>query len=66
LIYHNLFAVFWEVVLAEVVEETGVLFETVDGDEGIELTLVFPCIEEAAIGGLLIGYEDNIGFSVYT
>ncbi len=53
-------------VLAEVVEETGVLFETVDGDEGIELTLVFPCIEEAAIGGLLIGYEDNIGFSVYT
>ena len=53
-------------MLAEGAEETGVLFEIVDGDEGIELTLVFPFIEESAIGGVLIGYEDNIGFSVYT
>ena len=63
---HNLFAVFLAVMLAEGAEETGVLFEIVDGDEGIELTLVFPFIEESAIGGVLIGYEDNIGFSVYT
>lgn len=53
-------------VLAEGVEETGVLFEIVDGDEGIELTLVIPLIDESATRGLMLGYEDNTGFYVYT
>ncbi len=66
MIDHNLFAVFWEVILVEGVEETGVLFGIVDGDGGIELTLVTPLIEESVTGRLLLGYEDSTGFYVYT
>ena len=66
MIDHNLLAVFLEVILVEGVEDTDVLFGIVDGDEEIELTLVFPFIEESATGGLLLTYEDNIGFYVYT
>ena len=66
MIDHNLLAVFLEVIMVEGVEDTDVLFGIVDGDEEIELTLVFPFIEESATGGLLLAYEDNIGFYVYT
>ena len=66
MIDHNLLAVFLEVIMVEGVEDTDVLFGIVDGDEEIELTLVFPFIEESATGGLLLTYEDNIGFYVYT
>ena len=66
MIDHNLFAVFCEVILVAGVGETGVLFGIVDGDGGIELTLVFPLIDESATRGLMLGYEDNTGFYVYT
>lgn len=66
MIDHDLFAVFCEVILVEGVGETGVLFGIVDGDGGIELTLVFPLIDESATRGLMLGYEDNTGFYVYT
>ena len=58
MIDHHLFAVFLDLILVEEVEETDVLFGIVDGDEGSELTVVFPFVVDSVTELLLLTSED--------